>query len=80
MPGRDERDALIDHLASREILAVFHYLPLHLSAIGRRLDPDCGPLPVTEATADGLVRLPLFAGLSDDEQSRVIEAIVEFSP
>lgn len=80
MPGREERDALIDHLSSREILAVFHYQPLHLSAMGRRLDPDCGSLPVTEAAANGLVRLPLFAGLSDDEQSRVIEAVTEFSP
>jgi dTDP-4-amino-4,6-dideoxygalactose transaminase len=80
MHGRQERDALIDHLSLREILAVFHYLPLHRSAAGRRLDPGCGALPVTEATAEGLVRLPVFAGLSDDEQSRVIEAVTEFSP
>lgn len=80
MSGRTERDALIEHLSSREVMAVFHYLPLHRSAMGRRLDPDSGPLPVTEAVADGLVRLPLFAGLSDDEQSRVIEAVMEFSP
>ena len=80
MPGRKERDALIDHLDSRGILAVFHYRPLHLSPMGRRLDPVCPPLPVTEATASGLVRLPLFAGLKDDEQSRVIDAVGEFSP
>lgn len=80
MPGRGERDAFIGHLSARDVMAVFHYLPLHRSAMGRRLDPECGPLPVTEAVAEGLVRLPLFAGLSDDEQSRVIEAVTEFSP
>lgn len=80
LPGRRERDALIDHLDSRRILAVFHYLPLHLSPMGRRLDPDCPPLPVTEAVASEIIRLPLFAGLTDDEQSRVIEAVTEFSP
>jgi dTDP-4-amino-4,6-dideoxygalactose transaminase len=80
MQGRIERDALIDHLSSRGILAVFHYLPLHLSSMGRRLDPGCPPLAVTEAVAAGLVRLPLFAALTDGEQARVIEAVTEFPP
>jgi dTDP-4-amino-4,6-dideoxygalactose transaminase len=80
LPGREQRDALIDHLSSRGIHAVFHYVPLHRSPMGRRLDPDCPPLPVSEAAADGLVRLPLFAGLTEEEQSRVIEAVREFSP
>lgn len=80
LPRREQRDALIDHLSSRGIHAVFHYVPLHLSPMGRRLDPDCPPLPVSEAAADGLVRLPLFAGLTEDEQSRVIESVREFSP
>ena len=80
LPGRGERDALIEHLSSRGILAVFHYQPLHLSRMGRGLDPDCPPLPVTEVTAETLVRLPLFADITADEQSRVIEAVLEFSP
>jgi dTDP-4-amino-4,6-dideoxygalactose transaminase len=80
MPGRPERDGLIEHLSERGILAVFHYMPLHLSPIGRRLAPDCPPLPVTERAANRIVRLPLFAGLDPDRQSRVIEAITEFSP
>jgi dTDP-4-amino-4,6-dideoxygalactose transaminase len=80
MRGRRERDGLIEHLASREILAVFHYLPLHLSPMGRRLSPDCPALPVTEAAADRVVRLPMFTGLTPEEQARVIEAVTEFSP
>jgi dTDP-4-amino-4,6-dideoxygalactose transaminase len=80
MSGRRERDGLIEHLSGRGILAVFHYMPLHLSPMGRRLAPDCPPLPVTESAAERVVRLPLFAGLQPDEQSEVIEAVRGYSP
>jgi dTDP-4-amino-4,6-dideoxygalactose transaminase len=80
MPGRRERDGLIEHLSRRGILAVFHYMPLHLSPMGRRLAPDCPSLPVTDAAAQRIIRLPLFPSLAPDEQSRVIEAVTEFSP
>jgi dTDP-4-amino-4,6-dideoxygalactose transaminase len=77
---RNDRDALIEHLSSRGILAVFHYQPLHLSPMGSRLDPGCPALPVTESVAERIIRLPLFASLTEDEQSRVIEAVTEFAP
>jgi dTDP-4-amino-4,6-dideoxygalactose transaminase len=80
MPGRRERDGLIEHLSRRGILAVFHYMPLHLSPMGRRLAPDCPALPVTESAAERIVRLPLFADLEAGEQSRVIEAVTEYAP
>jgi dTDP-4-amino-4,6-dideoxygalactose transaminase len=80
MPGKRERDGLIEHLSQRGILAVFHYMPLHLSPMGRRLAPDCPALPVTESTAERIVRLPLFADLGPGEQSRVIEAVTEYAP
>jgi dTDP-4-amino-4,6-dideoxygalactose transaminase len=78
MPGRPERDALIGHLDSAGVHAVFHYQPLHRSPMGRRLSTDSAPLPVSDAAADGVVRLPLFASLTDEEQSRVIEAVTAF--
>jgi dTDP-4-amino-4,6-dideoxygalactose transaminase len=80
MPGRRQRDELIEHLSSRGILAVFHYVPLHLSPMGRRLAPDCPSLPVTESAAECIVRLPLFPGLRDEEQAEVIDAVTEYSP
>jgi dTDP-4-amino-4,6-dideoxygalactose transaminase len=80
MPGRRERDALIGHLDSAGVHAVFHYQPLHRSPMGRRLSPDSAPLPVSDAAADRVVRLPLFASLTDEEQSRVIEAVTAFRP
>jgi dTDP-4-amino-4,6-dideoxygalactose transaminase len=79
MPSLASRTALIQHLRARQILAPFHYLPLHLSDVGRGYGGRVGQCPVTEDVADRLVRLPLFFQLSDDEQGRVIEAILEFA-
>ena len=80
MPGIRERDRLIEHVGGRGIRAAFHYQPLHLSKMGRRLAPECGPLPVTEDAANRLVRLPLFHALSEEQQEQVIEAVIEFRP
>ena len=75
MPSMERRDALIRHLRSAGILAVCHYLPLHLSSMGRRLGGQVGDCPVTEDVSPRLVRLPFFAGLTRDLQSRVIGEI-----
>lgn len=78
MRSTEQRDALISFLKSRNILSVFHYLPLHLSAMARRYaaaEPHC---PVTEDVSGRLVRLPFYAGLSENDQMRVVEAIQEF--
>jgi len=55
---------------------VFHYLPLHLSDMGMRFGGKLGDCPVTERISDQLVRLPFFYNLTDEEQDRVIEAII----
>ena len=60
------------------ILAVFHYLPLHLSEMGRALGGRVGQCPVSEDASDRLVRLPFFTGLSESEQDRVIDAVLAF--
>ncbi|HUE85670.1 MAG TPA: dTDP-4-amino-4,6-dideoxygalactose transaminase [Vicinamibacterales bacterium] len=77
MPSLERRTALMRHLRERQILAPFHYLPLHLSDVGRRYGGRDGQCPVTEDVADRLVRLPLFYQLSAADQARVIEAIQE---
>jgi dTDP-4-amino-4,6-dideoxygalactose transaminase len=76
MPSLEARTALLAHLRERRILAVFHYLPLHLSEMGRRLGGREGQCPVTEDVSDRLVRLPLFFQLTDADQTRVIEAVL----
>jgi dTDP-4-amino-4,6-dideoxygalactose transaminase len=78
-PTLAARQALIGHLKAREILSVFHYLPLHLSEMGRRWGGKEGDCPVTEAASDRLVRLPFYNELSEADQARVAAAVSEFA-
>ena len=78
-PRLETRQAFIAHLAARGVMAVFHYQPLHLSTVGRRLGGAPGQHPVTEEAGDCLVRLPLFASMSDADIGRVIDAATTFS-
>ena len=78
LPSLDARTRLIAHLRERGILAVFHYLPLHLSDMGRHFGGRPGQCPVTEDATDRLLRLPFFTGLSESDQAEVIDAILAF--
>lgn len=78
MPSLHVRQNLIAHLKSRGILSVFHYVPLHLSDMGRNFGGKSGDCPVTEDVSDRLLRLPFYNALNEDDQDRVIEAILEF--
>lgn len=75
MPSLKARTSLIEQLKERDILAVFHYLPLHLSIMGRKLGYSPGDCPVTEDISDRLVRLPFYTGLTIDDQEAVIDAV-----
>jgi dTDP-4-amino-4,6-dideoxygalactose transaminase len=75
MPSLEDRQAFIEHLRAKRILAVFHYLPLHLSDMGRRFGGRPGDCPVTEDISDRLVRLPFYNGLTDGELDRVVSAV-----
>jgi dTDP-4-amino-4,6-dideoxygalactose transaminase len=72
------RAALIEHLKSRGVLSVFHYVSLHASPVGRSLGYRAGMLPVTEDTSDRLLRLPMYFDLSDGEVDEVVRAIHDF--
>ena len=80
MPCLEDRQAFIQHLAERGILAVFHYLPLHLAPMGQKFGGQPGDCPVAEALSDRLVRLPFYFDLPASEQARVIEAVRAFHP
>lgn len=77
-PSLEWRQALIDHLKAQSILSVFHYLPLHLSEMGRRFGGKHGDCPHTEDISDRLVRLPFYNDLTEAEQSEVIHAVLAF--
>ena len=77
MPSLAARTRFIAHLRAHLVLAVFHYLPLHLSDKGREYGGHAGQCPVTEDVSDRLVRLPLYLDLGAD-QARVIAAVTSF--
>ena len=78
VPSLAERQALIAHLHAHEINSVFHYLPLHLSSMGRKFDGKEGDCPVTEEVSDRLLRLPFYNELTEADQSRVVTALKDF--
>ena len=78
LPTVNLRQAFIAHMHERGILSVFHYLPLHLSEMGVKFGGHAGDCPVTERISDQLVRLPFHNALAEEEQQRVIEAVLEF--
>jgi dTDP-4-amino-4,6-dideoxygalactose transaminase len=77
LPPKTDRATVLDALKQKGIHAIFHYVPLHLSPAGERFCRSSGSLEVTEAMAGSLVRLPLWAGITEDQQDRVVEALID---
>ncbi len=75
LPTLEQRQSLIQHLKTLEIVAVFHYLPLHLSSMGQRFGGQPGDCPVAEEISDRLIRLPFYNDLSPVDLERVVSAI-----
>ena len=73
-----ERTELIRFLKERDILAVFHYVPLHSAPAGLKYGRFCGEDVYTTRESDRLVRLPLYFGLTSEDQARVIAAVRDF--
>ncbi len=78
LPTAKLRDELLAYLKAEGILAVFHYVPLHHSPMGRRIGCGGQNLPVTEDLSARLVRLPCFYGITPLEQERVSERVERF--
>jgi dTDP-4-amino-4,6-dideoxygalactose transaminase len=75
LPRPELRPPVLAHLASAGVHATSHFEPLHDSPVGRRLDPD-RRCPGSTRLAASIVRLPLFDALGEDQQRRVIDAVV----
>lgn len=75
----NRRDELIDYLKEKQIGTIIHYpIPPHLSEAYAYLGYRKGSLPITEEYADTVLSIPLYNGMMQDEQTRVIEAINSF--
>ena len=74
----EERTELISFLKNNDILVVFHYIPLHSAPAGEKFGRFHGQDVYTTAESERLVRLPMYYGLTKEDQDKVIAKVLEF--
>lgn len=74
----EERTRLISFLKEQGVMAVFHYIPLHNAPAGEKYGVFFGEDKYTTKESERLARLPLYYGLTEEEQTKVIEAVKKF--
>jgi dTDP-4-amino-4,6-dideoxygalactose transaminase len=72
------QNGLLAHLNSRGIGAVFHYVPLHSSPMGRKLGCVSRELPVTDSASARLIRLPFYYTITSEEQAEVVREVTAY--
>ena len=78
LTSREDRNRLINYLKLKRIDALFHYVPLHTSPMGRKIGDTNRNLPITEDLSARIVRLPCFFELTREKQDRIINEIYDF--
>jgi len=66
-----QRNLIMDEMKKKGILAVFHYIPLHTSPMGKNFGYKKGQFPVTEEIAERLLRLPLYNNLRASQVNNI---------
>ncbi len=74
----EERTELISYLKAHDILAVFHYIPLHSAPAGKQFGRFHGEDKYTTKESERLVRLPMYYGLTDSDKDKVITTVHDF--
>lgn len=74
----EERTALIDFLKSKEVMSVFHYIPLHTAPAGKRFGRFHGEDKYTTKESERLTRLPMFYGLTLEQVDYICEQVKSF--
>ncbi len=74
----EERSKLISYLKENDVLAVFHYIPLHTAPAGKEYGRFHGEDIYTTKESERLVRLPLYYNMAESDQEKVIELIKKF--
>lgn len=75
LASKIDRQEVLDEFKRNDIWSVFHYVPLHSSPAGLRYGRIHGNLKITTQQSERLVRLPLWVGLSVEQQDRVVEVL-----
>lgn len=73
-----ERNALIQHLKRQDVMAVFHYIPLHSSPAGQMFGQFYGEDRYTTRDSERLLRLPIWYGMTEELRQRVIVTVKDF--
>jgi perosamine synthetase len=71
----EDRRRVFDGLRAAGIGVQVHYVPVHHHPISADLGLEAGAMPVCDRVYERLISLPVFPGLTDDEQDRVIEVL-----
>lgn len=74
----DDRTRFIDYMKDNDILAVFHYIPLHISPAGKKFGEFRGEDKYTTKESERLVRLPLYYSMDDQTQMYIINTVKKF--
>lgn len=74
----DVRTRYIKFMRDNDILCVFHYVPLHSAPAGLKYGRFSGSDTYTTAESDRLVRLPLYYGLAEEDQDKIIDRTIRF--
>ena len=74
----EERTNLIKYLRTRDISAVFHYVPLHSAPAGKRYGRFNGKDVYTTKESERLLRLPMYYGMTETDVEKVVSCVEEF--
>jgi dTDP-4-amino-4,6-dideoxygalactose transaminase len=72
-----DRWVVLDRLKKCDVWPVSHYIPLHSSPAGQRFGKVHGVLNVTDRLAAQLIRLPLWVGITEAQQQRVADVLLD---
>ena len=74
----EERTRFIACLREREVMSVFHYIPLHSAPAGLKFARFHGEDVFTTKESERLARLPMYYGLTEENRRKVIQAVRSF--
>lgn len=78
LPPEVDRQKLLSHLNQEQVSSVFHYVPLHSSPGGKRYGRVHGSMHNTDMQSERLIRLPLWVGLSLEQQKQIVDTLASY--
>ena len=74
----NERTAFISFMKEKGVQCVFHYIPLHSAPAGLKYGRFVGEDKYTTKESERLVRLPMYYGMTEEEQKTVIDSVLDY--